>query len=368
MDNGAVTLMPRLSPTNRRLVMELVLALAAQEGIELEDRTQAPGPSPAEYIPAWVNALQGKGWSPRTIAGYRNDVARYLNRDPQPTAGSIERYMAERLDAGLSTSRVGNEQKALKSFFSHLAARGLITDNPTAHIKLIRERKAVVRCPSDEDVAALLRIKLYRHEDTRKFRVMTALLANTGLRVTEACSAELSNLDLEHGSLKVLGKGNKERIVLLPDGMIALLREYLGKRTDSPYLFPGEGATGYWNTGSYERTMQRACKRLGIEPVTPHKLRHYFATRALRRGMKLEVVSRLLGHSSVAITIDIYRHIMDTEIRDEYRKFAHVLPDTGDEATGAEAGVPPGSGGAQEGEGARPPTVAPTPTLDNGTE
>ena len=148
------------------------------------------------------------------------------------------------------------------------------------------------------------------------------LLLDTGLRITEACSIRVGNLDLDGGSVKVLGKGDKERRVPMSPLTVVLVRAYVADRQlDSGYLFPANNADGYWDRASIEKTLKRQCRRLGIHPFPPHALRHHFATHALRGGAKLEVVSRILGHSSVGITADVYRHVDSGEMAEEHRRY-----------------------------------------------
>ena len=102
-------------------------------------------------------------------------------------------------------------------------------------------------------------------------------------------------------------------------------REYVQKNPDvekGSYLFPYNGRNGYHSKHTLEKSFRRLCKKLGIPRITPHMLRHYFATYALRNGAKLEIVSKILGHSSVAITADVYRTVKQEEIQAEHKKYS----------------------------------------------
>ena len=90
----------------------------------------------------------------------------------------------------------------------------------------------------------------------------------------------------------------------------------------TPFVFPGETGTGHAHISNFEKTLRRACKRAGVEPFTPHGLRHFYATEMLRKGAKLEVVGRILGHSSIGITADIYRFVKTCEMHEEHLRFA----------------------------------------------
>jgi integrase len=155
--------------------------------------------------------------------------------------------------------------------------------------------------------------------------LLIVIFMNTGLRNTEACSILRDNLDLKGGQIKVMGKGRKERTVYFSPAVGDLLWEYISKQPKGKkYLFPANNELGYQNIRTLEKTFRRMCKKLGIKPITPHMLRHYFATRALKNGARIEVISRLLGHSSVAITDQIYVHIGEQEAEDEARKYASL--------------------------------------------
>ena len=94
------------------------------------------------------------------------------------------------------------------------------------------------------------------------------------------------------------------------------------RKTDSPFLFPGDTRTGHMDIHNLDKTLRRACVRAGVTPFTPHQLRHLYATEMLRGGAKLEVVARILGHASVGVTADIYRHVAMAEVHEEHLRFA----------------------------------------------
>jgi len=147
---------------------------------------------------------------------------------------------------------------------------------------------------------------------------------DTGLRLSEACSIKRENVDLDNLQVKVEGKGKKERVVPISPVVVDRLREYINKENpQGEYLFPANNKLGYQGIRSVERTFTRLCKRLGIKPaISPHHLRHYFATYALKNGAKLEIVSRILGHASVGITGDVYRTVRQDEIQAEHKKYS----------------------------------------------
>ena len=133
----------------------------------------------------------------------------------------------------------------------------------------------------------------------------------------------IDGIKLDSLEVRVTGKGDRVRVVpLLPQTAEALKRHMRKVKGGSPYLFPGDTMTGYMEIHNFEKTLRRACIRAGVEPFTPHQLRHFYATEMLRGGAKLEVVARLLGHASVGVTADIYRHVRTEEMHDTVRRFA----------------------------------------------
>ncbi|MFC2024537.1 tyrosine-type recombinase/integrase [Chloroflexota bacterium] len=158
--------------------------------------------------------------------------------------------------------------------------------------------------------------------DTPKFRLMVVLLIDTGLRIWEACSIRRNNINFERLEIKVMGKGRKERVVPISHLTAALLDAWIERCEDSEWLFPANNPQGYWHECSFERTIKRVCQRHGIKPITPHALRHFFATHNLKNGARLEVVSKILGHASTSITADIYVHVDRDDIHNTHRQFS----------------------------------------------
>ena len=254
---------------------------------------------------------------------YEYACRQYLAIDPKPTTQSIRDYLAKRLDEGISGAAVRNMQKSLKSLFTYLCEEGLWGENPLDKMKLFKEEKREREIPTDDQIATLLYgdWKLHSKIGTLRMKTLLAILADTGVRLTEAASILRKNIKLTAPmQIKVMGKGRKERILPINPYCAVLISKLMEKTPDTDYLF--EGRKRYWDVSSIEENLRRVCDKLGIKPVTPHQIRHWWATRAMQAGMKIEVASKLLGHSSVGITGDIYRHITQTEVADEHRAFS----------------------------------------------
>ena len=182
--------------------------------------------------------------------------------------------------------------------------------------------KKIRQAPPAEDVDKL--VKAWQGSMQRvRDRLIIALLVATGARVSEVCSIKRDNINLEKQTVKIFGKGRKERVVPIPPVVIERLHEYITQ--DNPqgeFLFPANNQLGYQGIRNLEKTFRRLCKRLGIRPITPHGLRHFYATSMLKNGARIEVVSRLLGHTSVAVTDQTYVHIGQEEAEQEGRQYS----------------------------------------------
>jgi site-specific recombinase XerD len=276
--------------------------------------------TPDQGIPEYFNELTVRGLAEGTIKLYLSTVKRFLHHYPLPTSADLRTYLTRRLQQ-VSPTKVRNDQKALRSFFNFLEEQSLWLNNPTKGMKLIKVNRVIRQAPEKEHVDILL--SAWKDSPQRiKHRLFILLFVDTGIRIKEACSLEVKNIYLDRAEIKVAGKGGKERIVPLSPVTVDLMREYLHRCPHNRYLFPAKSVQGYQSIHNLERTFRRLCDRLGIPRISPHKLRHYFATYALRNGAKLEVISKILGHSSVAITADVYRTVKQDEIREEHQRYS----------------------------------------------
>ena len=321
--DGLISAMKMLSLGSLELVAPLVRKLAEREGITIEATKPPQAMSPADGIELWVTKLRGERRSDKTVKMYRYLAEKFLGEHPDPTRTELRKYIDNRLSEGLSPAAVENERKALRSLFSFLKKEGLRNDDPTKGIRHIKVPYNEKRCPSVDDVERVLNEGCLRSNDAEKIRMLIRLIATTGLRLSEAASIRKDSIDYTSNELRVMGKGRKLRVVpLLPD-VSAAIGEYIEKRpSESTFIFPGKTKTGYAEIYNIEKTLKRACIRAGVEPFTPHQLRHLYATEMLKNGAKLEVVGRILGHSSIGITADVYRHVRTGEMHDEARRFA----------------------------------------------
>jgi integrase/recombinase XerD len=317
--DGTVEILTRLSPDRQGLVSSLVEQLAKAQGVS----TEAIGyPQPADCIDKWVTKLRSELRSERTIEMYRYLAGQFLKEYPDPTRLEVQQHLTGRLDNGRSPAFVENVRKALASLFRFLHEEGLAPSNPISGLKAIRVPYSERKLPTPEDIQKVLGVSFTKRKNADKMRTMVVLLMTTGLRLSEALSLRKDNIDFKSREMTVVGKGSKQRVVPLLSVTADTLSTYIKKYpSDSLFVFPGDTRTGHAEIHNAEKTLRHACMRAGVRPFTPHQLRHYFATEMLRGGAKLEVVGRILGHSSIGITADIYRHVLTDEMHEAVERF-----------------------------------------------
>jgi integrase/recombinase XerD len=315
-----------LSPKKQKLVLALVEELAADQGVTADASIEPL----TVHIDIWVTKLKSEMRSEGTIRLYRYRLEQALGEIPEPSSLGIQGYLAKRLEQGESRASVENRRKAMASFFRFLHEEGIIPDNPMAKVRAIRVPILEKRLPNPEDVQRVLDVGYLRARDASKMRMIVILLMTAGLRLGEAISLRRENVNLDRRELTVIGKGSKQRTVPLLQPTVDSLREYMRANPgESPFVFPGKTTHGHAEIHNIEKTLRRACIRAGVEPFTPHQLRHLFATEMLKNGAKLEVVSKILGHSSIKVTVDVYRSISTGEMHEEIEKHGLTASELG---------------------------------------
>ena len=284
-----------------------------------------------EALRLFVVELSARRASAHTIAAYRRDVTRVLDLaggvgKPVEPAGwnreLLERAMRELHRTGHAASSAARALAAWRSFSRFCVRRGLLTHDPAAALPFPRRPKRLPRTLPEGELAQALERILEGDAAAPRDRALIEMTYSSGLRLSELVGLNHGDLDLAGGLLRVRGKGRRERIV--PVGRVALdaLRGYLerdpraGGRRDQPlFLNPrGQRLSG--------RTVQRVVRRrlgqvAGGLGVTPHALRHSFASHLLDRGADLRAIQELLGHRSLAST-QIYTHVTRSRLRRAY--------------------------------------------------
>ncbi len=280
--------------------------------------------------------LVEKGYSNNTIVAYRNDLVQlvgYLAQERQmeeaPDWRKVDRdiiigYILHLREREYASSTVARKIAALKSFFHFLFQTGFLADDPTATLDSPRVKKRLPRPVSPEDIERLLTTPEGESPKALRDRALLELLYATGMRVTELISLDLGSVDMDTGTVRCYGKGAKERLMPIHSRAVKALRLYLEKGRPG-FLRDDEERALFLNPRGRRLTRQglwlivkQYAERAGLsELITPHTLRHSFATHMLNRGANLRNVQHLLGHASLATT-QVYTHVSKEGLREVY--------------------------------------------------
>lgn len=288
-------------------------------------------------LPGWNTMIEGfldslwaeRGLSPHTLTAYRHDLqglGRALEAKGigllQARREHILEHLALRISEGGSPRSSARLLSALRRFYRHMLRDGLISSDPTAEIKPPRLGRPLPDALSESDVERLLAAPPLSTPEGLRDRAMLELLYATGLRVSELVSLGETRLNLEHGVLRVIGKGSRERLVPIGDEATIWVERYL--RESRITLLKGHGPNssvfvtrrgGPMTRQAFWYLIRRHARQAGIDKhLSPHTLRHAFATHLLNHGADLRVVQMLLGHSDLSTT-QIYTHVAKARLQ-----------------------------------------------------
>jgi len=312
-----------------------------------------------DAIRAFVTFLEvERGASRETIRGYRSDLRQFLSYAGtlRPAAApaltpqevdplTIRGYLAWLDRKKEKKASLARKLAALRSFFRFMAREGLAGENPAAEVRTPKQPQYLPRVLTKDDANALMEFPEGDDLSARRDRAILETLYSTGARVSELVGMNVEDLNRSDGLVRLRGKGRKERIV--PIGTVALeaLREYhaslrpsaishqLSARSDTPVFTNNRG--GRLTARSVERIVEKYSRRLSGGSVSPHALRHSFATHLLDEGADLRAIQEMLGHASLATT-QKYTHLATDHLLEVYDR-AHPR-------AGRPSGVRPGTG------------------------
>ncbi len=225
----------------------------------------------------------------------------------------------------LTATSIARKLTAIKNFHNFLQAKDILSTNVTVSIERPKIVKKLPTVLTLEEVDSLLDIKLDTPFDYRN-KAMLELLYGTGLRISELLDLRVYDVDFENCIVRCIGKGSKERIVPIGEYVIEYLNKYIEKRTlllkkkNTDYLFLNNEGTRL-SRFSFFKIIKRLLKDKNInKDVSPHTLRHSFATHMLEHGADLRVIQELLGHSDISTT-RIYTHISNSKVKNDYIEY-----------------------------------------------
>jgi integrase/recombinase XerD len=282
---------------------------------------------PSEYVEKYIDYLVfERKLSDNTIKSYKNDLKDFeLFFDSKVNKLSFDDIKKYINSLQMKNSRtVAHYLTVINSFYDFLVNEGLIDKNPCEDISSPKLSKKLPNYLTEEEINRLLDIRLDTPFDYRN-KAMFELLYATGLRISELCSLKITDVDLENQFVRVFGKGKKERIVPFTDVVTKYLslyiNEYRGmilKLEVSDYLFISNSLTNISRQGFF-KIVKKECKRAGItKVVSPHVIRHSFATHLLKHGADLRIIQELLGHEDISTT-QIYAHLVNEKLKDDYQ-------------------------------------------------
>jgi integrase/recombinase XerD len=263
-----------------------------------------------------------RGLSENTLGAYRADLMALQQRLTEKSVdlaaasrADVMDYIAWRVEGGAKPRSTARQLSSFRRFYRYLLREGLITDDPTANIAMPKIGRALPQSLTEDEVDSLLAAPNVAEPLGHRDRAMLEVLYATGVRVSELINLRMSQINLNQGVLRIVGKGDRERLIPLGDEAQDWLREFIeGPRVEillerqTDYLFPtrrGDRMTrqAFWHI------IKRYAKKAGVvKKLSPHTVRHAFATHLLNNGADLRVVQLLLGHSDVSTT-QIYTHV-----------------------------------------------------------
>jgi integrase/recombinase XerD len=274
-----------------------------------------------------------RGASPRTVDAYQRDLThlsaflRARGRSVETAdADTLRAYLAALGDLGMATRTVNRRLSALRQFFRFLFAEGVRSEDPSSTIQTVPLGRTLPKYLSEEEVERLL-AAARAMEGARGVRATALLeiLYATGLRVSELVSLPLAAVARDQAVLVVRGKGDKERMVPLTDAARAAVREWIPVRDGllgekaalrNRWLFPSRSKTGHLTRDGFTKMLDDIAVAGGLPPskVSPHVLRHSFASHLLAHGADLRSVQQMLGHADISTT-QIYTHVLDERLK-----------------------------------------------------
>jgi integrase/recombinase XerD len=298
----------------------------SKSAVALERHADVTDPAVSRFLDAvWIE----RGLSANTLAAYRADLTalgRWLAvrgiAITHTARNDLLGFIAWRVECGARPRSTARQLSSFRRFFRYLVREAAIHEDPTAQIAMPKIGRSLPKSLTEEEVESLLNAPAVSDPLGSRDRCMLEVLYATGLRVSELVNLKHNQVNLNQGVIRVLGKGNRERLIPLGDEAVRWLNEFLqGPRNEilldraTDYLFPtrrGDRMTrqAFWHI------IKRYARKAGVDKqLSPHTLRHAFATHLLNHGADLRVVQMLLGHSDLSTT-QIYTHVARERLKE----------------------------------------------------
>lgn len=282
-----------------------------------------------DLVKEYITYMQvEKGLAARSLESYGHDLERlkkwaavHKKSVESLTRKDLRGWIAQLSREGLSPASISRAVSAARGFFRFLMLDGHIKEHPAEDLHTPQRMARLPRFLTEEEIERLLAAPDTSTDEGLRDRAMLELMYATGLRVSEVVKLKRADVNLDAGLVFCYGKGSKERRVPIGRSATEWLQKYIGARarsgrSNSPYIFLNSVGAPLTRTQAWAM-VKRYATRAGLERVSPHTLRHSFATHLLQRGADSRSVQALLGHSDISTT-QIYTHITDRHMRATY--------------------------------------------------
>lgn len=268
-----------------------------------------------------------RAYSDNTVGAYMNDLNKYeefLKKDIlESDTEDLERYL--KYIKNLESTTVAHKITSIKSYFNYNIKRGIVSVNPADKVSRPKLTKHLPEYLTEEEVGKLLDVEVKSPYDYRN-KTILELLYSSGIRISELVNIKTPNYDSEECLMRIMGKGSKERIVPLGDYAINIMNDYMNnyrplinkKHTD--YVFVNNRGDKISRQFIFKVIKKEALKKGIKKDISPHTLRHTFATHLLKNGADLRIIQELLGHENISTT-QIYTHVTNNKLKSDYETY-----------------------------------------------
>ena len=268
-----------------------------------------------------------RAYSDNTVGAYMNDLNKYeefLKKDIlESDTEDWEKYL--KYIKNLESTTVAHKITSIKSYFNYNIKRGIVSVNPADKVSRPKLTKHLPEYLTEEEVGKLLDVEVKSPYDYRN-KTILELLYSSGIRISELVNIKTPNYDSEECLIRIMGKGSKERIVPLGDYAINIMNDYMNnyrplinkKHTD--YIFVNNRGDKISRQFIFKVIKKEALKKGIKKDISPHTLRHTFATHLLKNGADLRIIQELLGHENISTT-QIYTHVTNNKLKSDYETY-----------------------------------------------
>lgn len=268
-----------------------------------------------------------RAYSDNTVGAYMNDLNKYeefLKKDIlKSDTEDLEKYL--KYIKNLESTTVAHKITSIKSYFNYNIKRGIVSVNPADKVSRPKLTKHLPDYLTEEEVGKLLDVEVKSPYDYRN-KTILELLYSSGIRISELVNIKTPNYDSEECLIRIMGKGSKERIVPLGDYAVNIMNDYMNnyrplinkKHTD--YVFINNRGDKISRQFIFKVIKKEALKKGIKKDISPHTLRHTFATHLLKNGADLRIIQELLGHENISTT-QIYTHVTNNKLKSDYETY-----------------------------------------------